>query len=96
MRPDHPLARFRSITLAQMQPYPLALPERRQHRAPALRHRLRRARHRLRARTGEQSVRDADQLQCCTAAGCRSRVASRSVIACVVANCTPQRSASAA
>ncbi len=27
MRPDHPLARFRSITLAQMQPYPLALPE---------------------------------------------------------------------
>lgn len=27
MRPDHPLARFRSVTLAQMQPYPLALPE---------------------------------------------------------------------
>lgn len=27
MRPDHPLARFRSLTLAQMQPYPLALPE---------------------------------------------------------------------
>lgn len=27
MRPDHPLARFRSVTLAQMQPYPIALPE---------------------------------------------------------------------
>jgi DNA-binding transcriptional LysR family regulator len=27
MRPDHPLARFRAVTLAQMQPYPIALPE---------------------------------------------------------------------
>ncbi|MGH6626087.1 MAG: LysR substrate-binding domain-containing protein [Burkholderiaceae bacterium] len=28
MRPDHPLAKFSAVTLAQMQPYPLALPER--------------------------------------------------------------------
>jgi len=28
MRPDHPLARFKSITLAQMHPHPIALPER--------------------------------------------------------------------
>ncbi|MFC5522063.1 LysR family transcriptional regulator [Polaromonas jejuensis] len=28
MRPDHPLAKFRAVTLAQMQPYPLALPDR--------------------------------------------------------------------
>lgn len=27
MRPDHPLARFASVTLAQMQGYPIALPE---------------------------------------------------------------------
>jgi DNA-binding transcriptional LysR family regulator len=27
MRPDHPLARFRTVTLAQMHPYPLALTE---------------------------------------------------------------------
>ena len=28
MRPDHPLARHASVTLAQMHPYPVALPER--------------------------------------------------------------------
>ncbi len=28
MRPDHALARFHSVTLAQMHPYPIALPER--------------------------------------------------------------------
>ena len=28
MRPDHALARFASVTLAQMHPYPIALPER--------------------------------------------------------------------
>lgn len=28
MRPDHALARFKSVTLAQMHPYPIALPER--------------------------------------------------------------------
>lgn len=28
MRPDHALATFRTVTLAQMQPYPLALPDR--------------------------------------------------------------------
>ncbi len=28
MLPDHPLAKFRTVTLAQMQPYPLALPDR--------------------------------------------------------------------
>jgi len=27
MRPDHPLARFRAVTLAQMHAYPIALPE---------------------------------------------------------------------
>jgi len=27
MRPDHPLARFGQVTLAQMHPYPIALPE---------------------------------------------------------------------
>ncbi|GAB2463577.1 MAG: LysR substrate-binding domain-containing protein [Comamonas sp.] len=27
MRPDHPLARFASLTLAQMHPYPIALPD---------------------------------------------------------------------
>lgn len=28
MRPDHPLAKFGAVTLAQLQPYALALPER--------------------------------------------------------------------